>query len=45
LRAEFDAASQNEFRNLVGKLAAAAGTDSIRQIFALLAGEASEQSA
>ncbi|HEU4346129.1 MAG TPA: hypothetical protein VFU31_31650 [Candidatus Binatia bacterium] len=45
LRAEFDAASQTEFGKLAGKLAAAADTDSMRQIFALLAGEPDEQSA
>lgn len=38
LRVEFDAASQEEFERLAGRLANAGTTDAVRQIFGLLAG-------
>ena len=38
LRVEFDAASQDELRRLVAKLTEATGKETVREIFALLAG-------
>jgi hypothetical protein len=42
LRIEFDAASQDELERLIEKLADATGKDAVREIFALLAGSASD---
>jgi hypothetical protein len=38
LRVEFDAASQDELRRLIAKLADVTGKEAVREIFDLLAG-------
>ena len=45
LHVEFNASSQEELKRITGKLAEAAEKDSVREIFALLGGQASKESA
>jgi hypothetical protein len=42
LRVEFDAASQDELRRLIAKLADVTGKEAVREIFGLLAGRTPE---